>query len=51
MQECTFKPKINGQTSAATEVHVRGMERFLELKDLKRRQVMQLLEREAQVFK
>jgi hypothetical protein len=38
MAECSFKPKISAPPTQQEHVKVNGLERFLELKDLKRRQ-------------
>ncbi|KDO34265.1 hypothetical protein SPRG_19088 [Saprolegnia parasitica CBS 223.65] len=55
LQRCTFQPNINRKPISASEaaarpVVVRGLSRFLELKQRAKRQEEELREREAKVF-
>ncbi|RHY18566.1 hypothetical protein DYB25_011096 [Aphanomyces astaci] len=52
LQACTFAPAINKSTTKPSRgpVVVRGLGRFLELKQLAKRQVAERKEREAKVF-
>ena len=59
MAECNFKPTLTAkpfkavakQNNKAPDVHVNGLQRFYELRDLQRRQDAQKKQREAEVFR
>ena len=53
MQECTFHPSINSETSLSNmskKVVIAGLERFNELRELAKKQKMELQERERKAF-
>ena len=55
MKACTFQPKLNDDSrperERASAIEVKGMERFLHLKDMKRKKELEKKKREDEVFR
>ena len=50
-KECTFKPEVADRPLVSPRGQVKGTERFMELKDMARRQALEKRVREEKVFK
>ena len=51
MQDCTFQPELQARVAVPRTAEVKGMDRFLELKHLARKQEQEQRQREEKVFK